>query len=191
FAKLSGDFNPVHLDPVAARRVVAGQPIVHGIHLLLRALELHFTRAARPKHVSITGAFLRPAFLKESIRVESNGDGSISLRAGGIDLALITINPRKVEQAMKAGPNTGAMEQTAGAIELRRDVRPTQTFPRLTRVLGSDVVAALAGVSNVVGMEYPGRDSLLSAVRLDVTAHARATRLGWRVARTDDRFGLV
>src|SRR6185295_14915799 len=99
FAKLSGDFNPVHLDPVAARRVVAGQPIVHGIHLLLRALELHFTRGARPKHLSITATFLRPAFLRESIRVESNGDGSISLRAGGIDLALITINPRKVEQA--------------------------------------------------------------------------------------------
>jgi hypothetical protein len=28
FARLSGDFNPVHQDPVAARRTVAGEPIV-------------------------------------------------------------------------------------------------------------------------------------------------------------------
>src|SRR5262245_23464957 len=40
-------------------------------------------------------------------------------------------------------------------------------------------------------MECPGRDSLLSAVRVEVTPRARAARLGWRVARTDDRFGLV
>jgi acyl dehydratase len=34
FARWSGDFNPVHLDPVAARLVAAGEPIVHGAHLL-------------------------------------------------------------------------------------------------------------------------------------------------------------
>jgi len=41
FATLSGDVNPVHLDAVASRRVAAGEPIVHGMHLLLRALEIH------------------------------------------------------------------------------------------------------------------------------------------------------
>ena len=31
FAELSGDWNPVHVDPVAARRTPYGQ-IVHGVH---------------------------------------------------------------------------------------------------------------------------------------------------------------
>ena len=32
FAKLSGDWNPIHVDPVFARRTIYGQ-VVHGIHI--------------------------------------------------------------------------------------------------------------------------------------------------------------
>ena len=38
FAKLSGDHNPMHMDPVAARRTQAGHPVVHGVHAVLWAL---------------------------------------------------------------------------------------------------------------------------------------------------------
>ena len=39
FAKLSGDYNPVHLDPILTRRTLFGSPIVHGVHGLLWALD--------------------------------------------------------------------------------------------------------------------------------------------------------
>ncbi|RPJ10184.1 MAG: hypothetical protein EHM37_14315, partial [Deltaproteobacteria bacterium] len=35
FAKLSGDHNPVHVNPVMARRLLFGQQIVHGLHAVL------------------------------------------------------------------------------------------------------------------------------------------------------------
>ena len=38
FATLSGDWNPIHVDPVRARRTQAGGVVVHGIHVLLSAL---------------------------------------------------------------------------------------------------------------------------------------------------------
>jgi hypothetical protein len=73
----------------------------------------------------------------------------------------------------------------SGSSEMRR------SFPYATRALGIDVVAAIAAISRLVGMECPGRDSLLSAVHLDIAAQARASHLTWRVARIDARFGLV
>ena len=39
FAGLTGDFNPIHLDPVAARRTQAATVIVHGVHTILWALD--------------------------------------------------------------------------------------------------------------------------------------------------------
>tara|TARA_B110000240_G_scaffold186172_1_gene222473 strand:+ start:299 stop:481 length:183 start_codon:yes stop_codon:yes gene_type:complete len=40
FAKCSGDYNPIHLDPVASRRFMFGEPIVHGLHTVLWALDV-------------------------------------------------------------------------------------------------------------------------------------------------------
>src|SRR5580700_1683002 len=39
FARLSGDYNPIHLDPVTARRLLFGQPVVHGMHALFWAFD--------------------------------------------------------------------------------------------------------------------------------------------------------
>src|SRR5262245_33796244 len=198
FARFSGDSNPVHVDPVAARRVVAGEPIVHGIHLLLRALDVHLTRTTRPKQMTVTATFQRPAFLREPIHVESTDDGTVSMEADGdVPLVLAGISTRNSRNASNERqpsrlPSAESPDSaTSGAIDLRRVARARGAFPRLVRVLGADVVAALAGISNIVGMKCPGRDSLLSAVRVEVTPHARASQLAWHVARVDDRFGLV
>ena len=48
FAALSGDSNPLHLDPVAARRTMIGAVVVHGVHLLLWGLDR--LAAQRPLH---------------------------------------------------------------------------------------------------------------------------------------------
>jgi len=82
-------------------------------------------------------------------------------------------------------------EGLTGVIELAGAARTARTFPRVARVLGPDAGAAIAAISRLVGMECPGRDSLLSAIRLHVTRRARVKRLAWRVIRADRRFGLV
>jgi len=43
FAKLSGDYNPLHLDPVLARRLLFGRQVVHGLHALLWSLNYHLS----------------------------------------------------------------------------------------------------------------------------------------------------
>ena len=40
FASASRDWNPMHVDAVAARRLLSGRQVVHGIHTLIHALNL-------------------------------------------------------------------------------------------------------------------------------------------------------
>ena len=39
FARLSGDWNPMHMEAPSARRTQAGRRVVHGVHIVIRALE--------------------------------------------------------------------------------------------------------------------------------------------------------
>jgi NAD(P)-dependent dehydrogenase (short-subunit alcohol dehydrogenase family) len=78
-----------------------------------------------------------------------------------------------------------------GVLDLPPAAQVRRAFPRASRALGSDVVAAIVAISNLVGMECPGRDSLLSALRLEVTPHTHGRQLTWNVIRADRRFGLV
>lgn len=45
FARLSGDFNPLHLDPVRARRLIFGEAVAHGVHVLMLALDAYLQGA--------------------------------------------------------------------------------------------------------------------------------------------------
>ena len=212
FARLAGDFNPIHLDPVAARRVAAGAPIVHGVHLLLRALDAHFKDHAPAGHLTVTAAFRRPALPGDSIAVMRTGARRLALTVDRAEpLVEIGLEPNRRRDQPR--PDDECVDGTAhltghpatkprarswneiqhaqGELGLNRGRAPRRAFPHVARALSGDAVAAMAAVSRLVGMECPGRDSLLSAVRLDVTADAPATRLRWRVARVDARFGKV
>ncbi|GIV58803.1 MAG: MaoC family dehydratase [Bacteroidetes bacterium] len=72
FADLSGDDNPIHVDPAYAQTTRFGRPIVHGVYLLgivSKVLGRDF-----PGHgsvaVSISCRFLRPVHVDSEITVE-------------------------------------------------------------------------------------------------------------------------
>jgi acyl dehydratase len=82
FAALSGDFNPIHVDEVAARRTVIGAPVVHGVHLLCWALETWIGRKKPGKCAleSLTVAFHRGALLGETLSLSVPRDDEFLLR---------------------------------------------------------------------------------------------------------------
>jgi acyl dehydratase len=56
FAALSGDANPMHVDGLAARRLISGRAVVHGIHLLLTALDAWARAAGDAAPAGLTAA---------------------------------------------------------------------------------------------------------------------------------------
>ncbi|MBF0358641.1 MAG: hypothetical protein HQL70_08530, partial [Magnetococcales bacterium] len=51
FATLSGDWNPLHMEPEYARRLQFGSSVVHGLHAMLVALEALY--ASQTHHCSL------------------------------------------------------------------------------------------------------------------------------------------
>lgn len=91
--RLSGDFNPLHIDPDAARRVGYEAPILHGLCTLGLAV-----RAARAglgstsRVVALSGHFGRPVMPGDRIVIEAwRTEGGMFLRAYRADSPLLRV----------------------------------------------------------------------------------------------------
>lgn len=210
FARVSGDANPIHIDPVQARRLLYGEVVVHGAHLLLWAIDLAIRNLPAGPHslVELKAVFSQPVRLGETVTLTAKhvGEGRAKIHAtvAGTTVARGTV-------AFRAGRSpAAAVARTAPAQDCRaldydaiRDARgelalyvdKDEVLTRYAHVdaLAPAQVAELLAVTRLVGMECPGDRSLFAAVSLageERGAHARAC-LEYGVERADDRHGLI
>jgi acyl dehydratase len=211
FAAMSQDFNPVHVDPVQARRTQFGQPIVHGVHVLLWAIDRSLAASPRPLPVALRAQFLKPVFVGDTLRVvaseERDGKRRLEVMASGVSVAVVVMafdagagsapaflstqlcttsaTPQVLDIAEMAG-RQGRLPLAADAAKVRR------AFPAASDALGVNVVAALIAPSRLVGMECPGMHSIFSALSISRVEGADAgADLAWRVSRVDPRIRKV
>jgi acyl dehydratase len=211
FADVSGDRNPMHLDAVLARRTPAGAPAVHGVHILLWALEvLARAEAGMPPIRRLTARFKRFVSIDETVsatltkRTESNA--WLDLAASGLTAAQVAVDfgapvgaaDMSFGEAISApaAANDLAFEQMEGfggrlAFTAPREAIASM-FPAASGWLGSRRVAALGASTLLVGMVCPGLHSMYSSVIIDACDEpAPEDRLGFRVVKTDPRFRMV
>ncbi len=215
FATISGDYNPMHLDPVVARRTQAGVPVVHGIHLLLWALDvLARVNFGQPPARRLTARFNRFLAVDEVVTVvrakrnEANArfDLVLDLVAAGLTVAQIMVDfgvPARMAETLScntvsapAEPCNLAFEQMEGLSgRLAFASTPESVaamFPAASGWLGSRRVAALAASSLLVGMVCPGLHSIYRSLSVDTCDEQDPKDLlGFRVVPADTRFHLV
>ena len=207
FVELSGDENPIHTDPIAARRTIMGAPVVHGVHLALRAIE-----ALRANHfyargnnlISIGARFPRPTYLGDVVefrlseaakgrcRIESYVQQNLVLDlelifgpgTGRNDARLAKLKPLRLQEQ-----EFHELEGLSGALSVGVDARlARKQFPGLVVDLGLLGLAELLALTRLVGMRCPGRHSLFSQFDVAFDRHAKPGRMHFRVERTDTRF---
>src|SRR5665213_791706 len=109
FAAFSGDYNPIHVDAIYARRTQAGAPVVHGIHILLWALEVLLQFDLRPQTIrSFRGRFRAPLLVGDhaEIRVQRKNDctGTAKIYVGEITCSTIELRDSFLLPLLRAVP---------------------------------------------------------------------------------------
>lgn len=195
FARLTGDTNPMHMDALAARRLITGRPVVHGIHTLLAALELLAPHAV-PAGAGMTCDFVNPVCVGDGVdfSLRSNEDGQAEVHASvqGLDCTRIswTAALTTAVAAAKSPPAPGRRSDSgadsadwatlttaldhpaAGWVGQRFGLSLpladfAATFPRTCARLGERRVAAIGLLSYCVGMVCPGLHSVFSSLTLE------------------------
>jgi hypothetical protein len=210
FANISGDFNPLHCDPVVARRLVVGKPMVHGIHEVLWAMDLWLKKQTLGIDlVKLEVRFENSLAVGQMARcdIEDNGKevqlivSAAGKRTAVIDLQWTTARPTS---GLEPGARTPDREEcidlssehaqaVQGEVELTLDKTAIlQRFPNLSRCLPYRQIAIITATSRIVGMKCPGLHSVfigLSLVfgRFDSSGHP----LSYRVVDYDERFRKV
>jgi hypothetical protein len=213
FATMSGDFNPLHMDAVAARRTQAGAPVVHGVHTLLWLLDyVAGQQPAIPAATTLKAQFRRMLYVGEFAAAEIVQLTATALRArvlvDGVEvLSLILgfgLSPQVPQRATLSGaasvappsiPVDLSLEQMEGRSGRLRFATPAAAagglFPHAAAYLGAQRVAALACTSCLVGMVVPGLHSMFGGLNLRIDEDDAADELQYAVTSVDARFGLV
>lgn len=216
FASLSCDRNPMHVDPVAARRLLTGHPVVHGIHVLMTALEYWENgHALTPALLDCT--FNNPVSVDDVVvfrQIEhENGDTAIEASVNGLLCARLRLAAAHTASPRTATAARAEVDRTGGESVLERAGVPldeppdhhlhrtysiriepidlSRSFPRTCDRLGASRAAGLLALSYFVGMVCPGLHSIFSRVTLKLDAPVPATSfVEFSVDRYDERFRL-
>jgi len=205
FADFCGDINPIHVDPIAARRTLHGQCIVHGIHGLLWALEIFCSSQQRAiSKAKVT--FLQPIFLEE--RVSCYWDRKDRLEIRTDETVLVTIKLKSYDASL-AVISSGLGWERAQAIQHPRQQTfleaaslkeqrfaivgnphlATELFPFFTTIHGELVTCEIGALSYVVGMECPGTHSLFASLNLEI--QDSDSKPYFEVSSSEERFNLL
>lgn len=209
FSALSGDRNPIHLDPIGARRSMFGAPIVHGIHLLLWALSHLDSVGASRRVAGLQAVFQRPVRVDEPVTcvwsVTANGSrATVASRGRACARVDVTWISREVHSPMGVHEtpvdslppvdevvdiDLENMSDGRGQVGLFLDGRAIDALmPQGMSVLRPLDVAALLATTRVIGNLRPGLNSIYSSLTAEFGSPGGSSNLDHWVKSIDLRF---
>ena len=211
FAELSGDYNPLHVDPVAARRLIFGRPVVHGVHAFLWVVDKWLEGHTVPLDLCAVKVAFRTAIgIGETVSYSINRDDKnrveIELVTEAGNAARIYVDWSHSKRQRSEPLSTECPEQrkcrilsteeaatASGSLDLYFNLESAaKLFPNLIRVLSPIQVAEILATTRLVGMECPGLHSMYSELNLDFCTEADGHPvLTYEVVSCDARFSLL
>lgn len=216
FAKCSGDYNPIHIDPVLSRRLMFGEPIVHGIHVVLWALDSWLSGKKNKKIniVKLNVGFPKAVVLKDSVvsklSNETKDEAVIEIIQKDVVCSKIKINYTLESNNNSELSSTGFingyppdelprelnfedLKNCNGILNQFLDQQKfSDVFPNVYKHIGAFYSATLLSSTRVVGMYCPGLNSLISSLEFSFSENdLKDSRLKYEVSKIDERFNML
>ena len=185
FASFSGDCNPIHLDKKNSIKTHAGQPIVHGVHLVLWALDVFKIKIRIDTLIDAT--FKSQVNLNEDILAEHDKTKNQILIMSNNKMKIFSnIKLRNIVTSKSFKPRNNKIQYKENNfepdnMEISKIALSERSydlyggnnkelgkslFPFLVKDIGLNIVYELACLSSVVGMKVPGKHSLFAGLNL-------------------------
>jgi NADP-dependent 3-hydroxy acid dehydrogenase YdfG len=211
FGQASGDTNPLHLDPIVARRYQFGSTVIHGVSGTLMALEkLALVKKESWAIDNISVQYNKPIRQGDQVEVFSklakNGSLRLEVFCQGKRCQLIKLNFSenhiKSQPLKDIRPNTQPCQNLPfeKAIDIDTEVELVwqselmQTlFPTLTASIPQQQLSLIMGLTNIVGMHCPGVNSVFGGFELSFapTTVNFIPKLAYKVKESDSRFSRI
>lgn len=203
FAELSRDFNPLHTNAEYARRLVFGKQVVHGIHILLWALD-EFSKSLNSEkfHLEkLSCRFLKPLGINEKVKLsiqelEEKSELKIDINEffKGTLLTTIILSYSNLDSEVNDTNNFSEFETDKKNIPdelkfgsdftyLKRhplylgNLDLLSDFQSLTNKIPVWQVIFLLNSTRMVGMYCPGLNSIFSAIKVNFDKEAKLSKI--------------
>ena len=211
FSFLSGDFNPIHINEEIARRQLFGEIIVHGIHVIMYAIDQFILENinCEIELLQIKVKFTNPVFLSKEIHfiLEKNESKAKIFAKDSSDAILTEIvfeysatnhiisnNYLNCESYKFHQHNSRTINDFIGLSEhleaKMNNVLCEQMFPNAYKFLDKDQIVDLLTISRLVGMQCPGLYSLFSSFDFSKKSE-KSTNILYNVTKVNSRFSLL
>lgn len=214
FSKLSGDYNPIHLDENYARRSLWGGLTVYGVYQLLSALDF-FTQKKDKKIylVDLQVEFIKPLPIDTSTNsLVNEKDQSVSISISSSDGVPYTIisfvyetvgSDREFSEVVNEGSYAKKHPielDISELINLKDSFKPLlnyqllkQLFPNFYEKIPHYQISSILSSSQIVGMKCPGKNSVFNQLDLSFRSsyQENSKRINYEVKKTHSFFKLV
>lgn len=211
FAELSGDYNPMHMSPLAARRTLAGACVVHGLQAMLWALDTIAPFASLDcvstldadfaqfiyldEGVSVHIIELTTTALKIELRVNTTRVAQYGLKFGSRIPHLLSqecCTTPIFPQTLKEARNLSWNEIQAERGRITYNTSSSIAYPNLAKSFGDNRLAGILALTRLVGMICPGLYSTFHRINVKFTEDkAVIGALDFSVAASEQRFSIV